>query len=710
MLLAVLVVLLAGVGTALAAVGWVVRTANDGQALSSYTPRNAGALTEVLSADGTRLGFIQNDDLVLPVSAKTLPQVMKDATVAIEDERFYKHTGVDYEGIIRAAVKNATSDNQQGGSTLTMQLVRNLYTQDVTRSGIDGYKRKIREARLAQELEEEHSKEWVLSRYLNTVPYGTYGGQSAIGANAAARLYFDKSVKDLTVREAAMLAGIPQAPSIYSPVDNPKGTKARRNEVLQKMADLGYITQAKATREKAKGLGLNMDRYFSRARERYVLDFVKSELIKEYGISETKRGGFRVYTTINLKYQQYARTAMSQLSGVGPSSAIVTIDPKNGDIVTMASTQQYGRSKGKSTYNLATQGKRQPGSSFKTMALLTALREGVSPNTSYTSISPMKIAKPPCGSPTAPWELKTYGGKGAGTMDLRTATLKSDNSVYAQLVSDLGPDKVKETARMMGIKSKLLGVCAESLGGLTDGVSPLEMANAYATIVNGGYRNRPRVIKKIERNGKKVKLPARWRVKRTKAFEDGVTDQVVKILQANVGGGTGGKAQIPGCNQGGKTGTTDKNIDAWFVGFTPRFATSVWVGFPGSAKISMNGLYFGSNIDGGTYPAQIWGDYMKNVVKNGCGEWLKPKEPFNSQPFMGKYAREGAKDEESGEDQPGAEPGTGDTTTPPADDKPRTEDTDNGGDDNDGPGFDPGAYETPPQDPSNGGTQAPTDG
>ena len=316
-----------------------------------------------------------------------------------------------------------------------MQLVRNLYTQDVTRAGIEGYKRKIREARLAQELEEEHSKEWVLGKYLNTVPYGTYGGQTAIGAGAAARLYFDKNVKDLTLREAAMLAGMPQAPSQYSPVDNREGTTRRRNEVLGKMAELGYITREKARSEMKKGLGLNMDKYFSRARERYVLDYVKSELIQEYGLDATRRGGFTVTTTINLKYQQYARAAMSQLAGVGPSSAIVTIDPKNGDILTMASTQTYGRSKGKSTYNLATQGKRQPGSAFKTMALLTALREGVNPSsTTYTSKSPMKITKPPCGSPAYPWELKTYSGKGSGTMDLRSATIASDNSVYAQLV------------------------------------------------------------------------------------------------------------------------------------------------------------------------------------------------------------------------------------------------------------------------------------
>ncbi len=450
----------------------------------------------MFAADGTSLGFIQADDLVKPVLSKDFPKVLNQATVAIEDERFYKHRGVDYEGIIRAAYKNATSDDTQGGSTLTMQLVRNLYTADTTREGIEGYKRKIREARLARDLEAKYSKQWVLGKYLNTVPYGTYGGQSAIGAEAASRLYFNKSVKKLTLREAAMLAGIPQAPSLYSPVDNPDGTKRRRNEVLAKMADLGMITLKTAREEMAKDLGLNMEGYFAKARERYVLDFVKSELLKEYGSETMKRGGLRVYTTIDLKKQQQARAAIATKMGdIGPSSAIVSIDPHNGDIVAMASSSTYGRSKGKSTFNLASQGHRQPGSSFKIMALMTALREGVDPNsTHYVSTSPTKIDSPACG---APFEIKTYGGKGAGGMNLVRATTASDNSVYIQLAADLGPDKVKETARMMGIKSKLLGYCAETLGGLEDGVSPLEMASAYATIANGGYRNRPRVIRKV---------------------------------------------------------------------------------------------------------------------------------------------------------------------------------------------------------------------
>jgi penicillin-binding protein 1A len=725
-LLGVLVLVLCAACAVAGAVTWVVRTANSAPALSTFKQRNPGSLTEVFASDGkTRLGFIQSDDLVRPVPAKQLPKVLQDATIAIEDERFYKHKGVDYEGIIRAAVKNATSHKtKQGGSTLTMQLVRLLYTQDDTREGIEGYKRKIREAKLARDLEARYSKKWVVGKYLNSVPYGTYGGQSAIGAGAAARLYFDKNVKDLTLREAAMLAGMPQAPSLYSPTANPDGTKARRNEVLGKMAELGMITRERARTEMAKGLGLHMDGYFKKARERYVLDYIQSELIKEYGREKVRRGGMRVYTTIDLDKQREARAAIANTMGnVGPSSAIVTIDPKDGDIVAMASSQTYGRSKGKSTFNLAAQGHRQPGSSFKIMALMTALREGVNPaSTTYVSRSPTKIDTPACG---APFEIKTYGGDSGGSMNLVRATLRSDNSVYIQLAADLGPDKIKETARMMGIRSELHGYCAETLGGLERGVSPLEMATAYATIANGGYRNRPRAISKVIQRDGSSKLPRRWRVHRVKAFPDGVTYEATKILKQNIQEGTGTKANI-GCPAGGKTGTTDKNIDAWFVGFTPRLATAVWVGYPGSGKVSMNGMYAptGGNIDGGTYPAAIWGAYMKKAVGKYCGDFKKPKEPFQSQPFLGHYSKQGGKDD-SGEDSTNPNAGTG-TQTPPA--APESQDTNpgNGGGDkkdkkpdkaaaDDTTGFDPGAYESPAQPPPdtgspNGGTQAPTDG
>jgi penicillin-binding protein 1A len=345
------------------------------------------------------------------------------------------------------------------------------------------------------------------------------------------------------------------------------------------------------------------------------------------------------------------------------------------------------------------------------MALMTALREGVDPNsTNYVSTSPTKIDSPACG---APFEIKTYGGKGAGGMNLVRATLASDNSVYIQLAADLGPDKVKETARMMGIKSKLLGYCAETLGGLEDGVSPLEMASAYATIANGGSRNRPRAIRKVTTREGRSELPARWRVHRVKAFEDGVTYEATKILQQNMTSGTGGHAQI-GCPAGGKTGTTDKNVDAWFVGFTPRLATAVWVGFPGSGQVSMNGMYgpTGGNIDGGTYPADIWGAYMKEAVGKYCGDFKTPTEPFQSQPFFGHYSKIGQKAEEKKEATEGGEeedPSPDDEDKPKSD-KPRTDDNGTTPGGTEEPPFDPNQYETPPQGDPNTGTPGGTQG
>jgi penicillin-binding protein 1A len=708
LLLAILVVV-AGVGIVIAGlVGWVVNTAASAPPLNTLKQRNPGANTEILAADGTRLGFIQANNLSLPVPTSKLPRVLKRATVAIEDQRFYQHSGVDYEGIVRAAVKNFVSHKTvQGGSTITMQLVRNLYTGNRARSGIAGYKRKIREAKLADDLEGEHSKKWILGRYLNTVPYGTTGGQTAIGAGAAARIYFGKPVGKLTLREAALLAGLPQAPSLYSPFLNPDAAKGRRNEVLAKMAQLRMITPERAQATMAKGLGVNFHGYFRRRREDYVFDYVKDELIKEYG-PKVALSGLKVHTTIDLSKQAEARTAIANTMGdIGPSSAIVTIDPANGHILAMASSGQYH----KSQFNLAAQGHRQPGSSFKVMALMTALREGVNPDTTtYTSTSPTHIDDPSsCG---APFDIKTYSGSGAGRISLHKATLLSDNSVYIQLAADLGPDKVAQTAHDLGITTKLNGYCAETLGGLKLGVSPLEMANAYATIADGGWRNRPTIITKVEFPNGKSELPPRWRVKRTKAFSDGVTYEATKILEDNVKMGTGTHAQTIGCPAAGKTGTTDNNTDAWFVGFTPKLSTAVWVGYPND-RTSMNGLYHGANLDGGTYPAEIWGAYMSQARGSFCGTFPLPKQPFVSQPFYGTYSRNGIRGESGSVSQ---YPSTTTPTTPvtpttpttpaptaaPPTPTPATGGTGTGtgtdtGTGNGNGGFDPGKYETPPQ-------------
>src|SRR4051794_3908064 len=690
-----LLVLAIGAGlAALGVVSWVVSTAASAPPLASLKQKDPGQVSEVLAADGTRLGFIQADELRQPVPDSQLPDVLKQATVAIEDQRFYTHKGVDYEGIVRAAVKNITSHKTvQGGSTLTMQLVRNLYTGNRTRSGIAGYERKIKEAKLAEELEQEHSKEWILSQYLNTVPYGTVGGQTAVGVSAAARIYFDKRVKDLTLREAALLAGLPQAPTDYSPVLHRAAAIQRRNEVLAKMAQLGMITPAQARATMAKRMGLHMSRYFAQRREQYFFDYVKDELIKQYGLATVKLGGLKVWTTIDLKMQREARDAIATAMGdVGPSSAIVTIDPRNGNILAMASSADYGKSK----FNLAAQGHRQPGSSFKVFALLTALRMGVNPDTTrYVSRSPTIINDPRYGY----INLKTYGGRGAGSLTLHQATLKSDNSVYIQLALDVGPDEVEKTARMMGITSKLNGYPAETLGGLEQGVSPLEMADAYATIASGGYRNRPRAITKITfPDGKPGRLPKRLRVHRVKVFSDGVTYEATKILEDNIHAGTGTHANF-GCPAGGKTGTTDHNTDAWFVGFTPHLATAVWVGYP-NARVEMNALYHGGPVDGGTYPADIWHAYISQAHGGYCGAFPLPKTPFVSQPFFGHYSSTGGRGPGGTISGPVGVPGTAGTTTPgttgttPGATTPpvATPAPGNGA-------FDPNQYETPPQSP-----------
>src|SRR3954454_11729861 len=472
---------------------YVVHVAATAPPLAALKAKDPGENSIVYAADGHRLGVIQADELRRHVDGSQVPAVFQQATVAIEDQRFYKHKGVDYKGVVRAAVKNVTSKKtMQGGSTITMQLVRNLYTGETTRRGLAGYRRKIREAKLAEELENEHTKRWILDKYLDSVPYGTVGGQTAIGAWAAARVYFNKPVQKLKLHEAALLAGLPQAPSLYSPIYHPEAATGRRNEVLRKMAELHMITPQQAAAAIARPLGLKPSTYYSRRRESYVFDYVKDQLIQEYGAKTVRGGGMKVYTSIDLKLQQEARAAIAaNLAGIGPSSAIVTIDPRNGYIKAMASSADYGQSK----FNLAAQGHRQPGSTFKVMALMTALRKGVDPDTThYTSSSPTRVDDPVYGK----FEVKTYSNASGGDMTLRRATLQSDNSVYIQLAMDLGPLEVKKTARMMGITSTLRGYPAETLGGLENGVSPLEMATAYATIASGGYRLRPTAITKIK--------------------------------------------------------------------------------------------------------------------------------------------------------------------------------------------------------------------
>src|SRR6476659_139569 len=340
-------------------VAWVINVANSAPSLDTRKPIELGVTSRISAADGkTRLAFINANILRTPVHSAEIPDVVRQATVAIEDRRFYEHQGVDFEGIVRAAIKNVESKKDiQGGSTLTMQLVRNLYTGERARNGVAGYKRKIREAKLAEELENKHpgitGKRWILAKYVNSVPYGTVGGQTAVGIQAAARTFFDKPGSELKLREAALLAGLPQAPSEYNPFLSPGAAKTRRDDVLQRMADQHYITQATADRTKLMGLGVKHNRFYTARKEGYFFDYVKQSLIDRYGLNTVRRGGLRVDTTIDLKKQAAARKALDNaVAGTDHAGAIVTIDPKTGWIKAMVSSSKYGQSK----FNLAAQG------------------------------------------------------------------------------------------------------------------------------------------------------------------------------------------------------------------------------------------------------------------------------------------------------------------------------------------------------------------
>jgi penicillin-binding protein 1A len=629
------VTLFAALG-ALAAVGWVVSVATSGPSLDSIKPQDQGAASVIYSADGHRLGFISTDILRTPITGSQIPQVVRDATVAVEDRRFFDHKGVDFEGVVRAAVKNLESKKDvQGGSTLTMQLIRNLYTKDNVRTGVEGYKRKIREAKLAEELENNHpglrGKRWILDQYLNNVPYGTVGGKTAVGIQAASRIFYDKPASALSLAQAAMLAGLPQAPSAYNPFLSAEKAESRRNDVLRRMAEQGYITQAAAAKAIKQPLGVKKNGYYSKKRESYFYDYVQQQLVSEYGAARVKAGGMHIYTTLDLKMQRAARKALDDsVTGTDRSGAIVSVDPRNGDLKAMASTATYGQFK----FNLASQGHYAAGSTFKTMVLMTALRKGVDPDaTSYTSM-PLKFNDPKWG----PIDVHTYSGSYIGRANLTRATLQSDNSIYQQLDLDLGPEEVKKTAVDMGIKSPVDALPAVALGGLTKGVTPLEMANAYATIASGGWRNRVSAVNKVcfpkRLGGFTCKTE---KTHRHRAFEDGVTAKATEILEKNVQQGTGTKAQI-GCPAAGKTGTVDDFTDAWFVGYTPRLATSVWIGHATDRRS------LGPGAAGGEVAAPIWGAYMKTAHGKYCGGFPKPSKPFVSTPFFGKYSKTGIKD------------------------------------------------------------------
>jgi len=604
-------------------VGYVLYLSWQTPSIDTLHPRPEAENSVVFAANGERLGFIPAARLRQAVPSSSMPAYLKQAIVAVEDRRFYQHKGVDYPGILRAAAKDATSQAVvQGGSTITMQLVRRLYL-----SRDRSFKRKIEEATLAKEMEKRRSKDQILTDYLNDVSFGTAAGQEAIGVQAAARVFFGKPAKALNLTQSSLLAGLPQEPTLYNPIRHPEAAMARRAQVLQAMVRAGMISQDVATRIESRGLGLHLSHYYTHRRERHFFDFVERELRDRVGPAAMRRGGMRVHTTLDMKLQRAARaTIRHRLNRPhDPAAAVVSIDVHNGDIKAMATTTKYEREQ----FDYASQGHRQPGSTFKPIVLLAAIA-GHQANPKKTFYVSKQLDMD---SGFGPIHVKTYSHTYGGRMNLVNATLQSDNSVFEQLDLDVGPDLVADTAANLGIDTPLDGYPAEGLGGLHRGVTPLELARAYATFANGGNRLDTTAIKTVDfLDGHSIALDTAGA---DNLFKDGETYEVTKILQQNMKHGTGTAAQM-GCPAAGKTGTTDTFRDAWFAGYTPRMSTVVWVGYP-HRSIPMTNVH-GIKVAGATFPAQIWHDYML-VAKGGfCGKFPKPVERPELMPFCGRLS------------------------------------------------------------------------
>jgi len=601
---------------------WVISVAH-GVDINKLKPIHQGSNSTIYAADGTRLGVVQSDTIRQPVQGKVIPKILKEATVAIEDRNFYEHGGIDPEAIVRAAFEDLQAGAPvQGGSTITQQLVRNLYIQNPQ----EDIQRKIREAVMADQLESKHSKHWILTKYLNTASYGTTDGRTAVGVQAAAETYFNKGVGQLTLPEAAMIAGLPQAPSEYNPLQNPTAALQRRNEVLQALQQQGYIKRKDYESALQSGLGLDRGYKYQQIRQPYFFDYVQQQLIDKYGVNTVRSGGLKVYTTINSALQQDAQNAVASCSVCASdpalAAALTSIDPTNGHIVAMASTQPYSAS---SQFNLAANAHRQPGSSFKPYVLATALQQGMNPDTTYYSgKSPMTLTLPD----GTTWTVNNAGDGEGGTMSVRQATVDSVNVIFAQLDLDVGSDNVKQMAEKLGITSPLDGIPAEGIGGLRIGVTPLEQADAYATFADGGVHHSATAIAKVVFPNGKTDVPDAGTA--TRAISDGIAYEVTDILKGVLTQGTGAGYTSFGCPAAGKTGTTEGESDAWFVGYTPQLSTAVWVGHPLSRALTGYG---------GPTAGPIWRTYMEAAHGSYCGDFPQPSTPFQpSSSWSGAHA------------------------------------------------------------------------
>lgn len=557
--------------------------------------------SQVFDSHGRLITTLHSDQNRLPIDINKVPQNLQNAFIAAEDNRFYEHIGIDPIGIFRAIFANLTNRGiAQGGSTITQQLAKNAFlSQEQT------LKRKIQEAMLALEIEHKYSKKEILEMYMNQI----YFGQGAYGIQTAAKTYFNKDVNELTLTQCAMLAGLPKSPNYYSPFNNLNEAKKRKNVVLDQMVKYGYVSAAEAEDAKNQDLGLSKS-HQSKEADEYAsfIDYVSQQVAKKYGDDALYKEGLKIYTTMDVDKQHAAVRAMRNLPNnytdenglTQPQAAIVSIDPKTGHILAMVG----GR--GQDSFNRASMAVRQPGSAFKPFVYLTALQHDMTPDTTMND-QPVTYGN---------WSPKNAGGSYSGTMTLSDALAHSVNTIAVQLADQVGTKNIIANAKKMGIttldaKDDNL---AMALGGLTKGVTPLEMASAYGTFANKGVHVKPTAIVKIlDRNGNVLEDASTLEKEETKTrvMSEREAYEMTTRLEGVIVHGTGTAAAI-GRPAAGKTGTTDDNKDAWFVGYTPDIVTAVWIG-DDTGSHSLGEIY------GGTIPAEIWKDYMSSATSDESG-------------------------------------------------------------------------------------------
>jgi penicillin-binding protein 1A len=578
----------------------------------------------IYDANGTQITLLRTPENRVYKRIDEIPDILKNAVIAIEDERFYEHKGYDLRGLIRSARSNVSAGGvNQGASTITQQYVGGVFLDRSDRTA----KRKLQEIALARQFEEEYTKDFILEQYLNWI----FLGNGANGVQAASKTYFNKDVSELSLPEAALIAGLIQRPSDLNPFRNPEGAKKRRNLVLERMLVNDFISQQEYN--EAVTAPIVLQQYVPITEERYdaghFVEEVKAWFLRQeqFGATQQERerllfeGGLKIYTTIDLNLQHEAERVRDEVladetadvdgDGIRDlESAIVTMDPTNGNVLAMVGGRDFFGTSPYAKVNLADGDGRQTGSSIKPVALAAALEAGWPASKTYAA--PSFIELHPEGQ-TQPWQVR--GGGGGSAVSLVEATRKSYNTVYAQLILDLGVDKLVNMASRLGITHPIEAVPASVLG--SSNVTMLDMATAFSTFAARGLRHEPVFVSRIVNADGTTLYEHNYTQNRV--LPTTLADQLSWILEGVITGGTGRSANI-GRPAAGKTGSAQNNADATFVGYTPDRTTAVWVGFP-QGQIPMQRPNTQITVFGGTYPAKIWKGVMEAALAD-----IPPKE------------------------------------------------------------------------------------